>query len=282
MTDAIVTTEWLAQHIDDDILRIVDIRGYVKPATEPPPHYFNKRDDYEQSHIPGAVFIDWVHEITDPDLPHHTQVAPPERYKAAMERAGIGDDTFVVIYDDGGSIFAPRLWWTLQYYGHTAAAVMDGGFKKWVDEGRPVTADIPDVPAVTFTPSANPSLRRTGEQVLNGLASDSVIIDVRSDKEYNGQASRAPRGGHIPGATHNHRSTIMNEDGTLKSPDEIRAHFEGIGVTDDAPEVIFYCNAGVSASYSLLAYKLAGFSNGTLYDASWKEWGNDDSKPIET
>ncbi|MEL6272540.1 MAG: rhodanese-like domain-containing protein, partial [Chloroflexota bacterium] len=212
MTDAIVTTEWLAQHIDDDILRIVDIRGYVKPATEPPPHYFNKRDDYEQSHIPGAVFIDWVHEITDPDLPHHTQVAPPERYKAAMERAGIGDDTFVVIYDDGGSIFAPRLWWTLQYYGHTAAAVMDGGFKKWVDEGRPVTADIPDVPAVTFTPSANPSLRRTGEQVLNGLASDSVIIDVRSDKEYNGQASRAPRGGHIPGATHNHRSTIMNED----------------------------------------------------------------------
>lgn len=281
MNNPIVTTGWLAEHLHDDNLRIIDIRGFVKPATEPPPHYFNKRDEYEQSHIPGAVFIDWVKDITDPESPHGTQIAPPERYAAAMRRAGVSDDTFVVAYDDGGGIFAPRLWWSLNYYGHERAAVLEGGFSKWVAEGHPVTDEIPTPPPGNFTPRPNPTLRRTADEVLHALETDAVIVDVRSRGEYDGEASRVKRAGHIPGAVHNHRSTVMNEDGSLKSPDEIRAHFESMGITDDAPEVIFYCNAGVSASYSLMAYRLAGFTNGTVYDGSWKEWGSDESKPIE-
>lgn len=277
---SIVSTQWLADHLNDPDLRIVDIRGIVKPATEPPPHYFNKHEDYLRDHIPGAVFIDWVHEITNPADPRHTQIAPPKRYAAAMSRAGIGDDTFVVVYDDGG-IFAPRFWWTLNYYGHTQVAVLDGGYSKWTAEGHPITAEVPIVEPTSFTARPNPALRRTADEVLAKLNSDTILLDVRTELEYNGQASRAHRMGHIPGAVNNHRATLIHEDGTLLPPDALRQQFASVGITADSPEVICYCNGGVSASFSLWAMHIAGFENSTLYDGSWKEWGGDDSKPIE-
>lgn len=284
LSQPIVTTEWLQDHLNHPRLRIVDIRGLVKPATEPPPHYFNLRDDYDASHIPGAVFIDWVHEITDPDDPRHTQIATPARYAAVMSRAGIDENTVVVAYDTGAGVFASRLWWSLRYYGHEQVAVLDGGWDKWVSEGRPTTTAVPDISPTTFTPRPNPALRRTADEVLAALhRDDTLIIDVRSDTEYKGQASRAPRMGHIPGAVNQGRSLFMNDDNTLKSPDEIRAVFAGSGLqADQRQEVIVYCNAGVSATYSLLAMTHAGMNNGTLYDGSWKEWGSDESKPIES
>jgi thiosulfate/3-mercaptopyruvate sulfurtransferase len=136
----LVTTGWLQDHLTDPNLRIVDIRGHVIPASEPLPHYFNHLDDYNKSHIPGAVFVDWVHEITDPADPRHAQIAPPERFSAAMSRAGIGSATFVVTYDDASGMFAARLWWALNYYGHHNVAVLDGGWNKWIAESRPTTA----------------------------------------------------------------------------------------------------------------------------------------------
>src|SRR5690242_9026350 len=114
--NVLVSTEWLQAHLNDANLRIVDIRGHVLPASQPTPHYFNHAEDYVKSHIPGAVFIDWVKEITDPNDPRHAQIAQPERYSEAMRRAGIGDETFVVAYDDAAGMFAARLWWSLNYY----------------------------------------------------------------------------------------------------------------------------------------------------------------------
>jgi thiosulfate/3-mercaptopyruvate sulfurtransferase len=280
--NTLVSTQWLHDHLHDPDLRIVDIRGHVIPATEPPPHYFNHHADYLTSHIPGAVFIDWVREITDPADPRHAQIAPPERYAAAMQRAGINANTMVVAYDDAAGMFAARLWWTIQYYGHTRVAVLDGGWKKWLAEGRPVSADVPTVTPGTFIPRPNPAIYRDGEQVLAALGASTTLLDVRSPAEFNGESSRAKRMGHIPGAKNQSRHGLYNPaDETMLQPDALRVKFAESGVTANSPEVIVYCNAGVSASYGLLALRVAGIETGAVYDGSWKDWGNDESKPIE-
>jgi thiosulfate/3-mercaptopyruvate sulfurtransferase len=276
----LVTTGWLAEHINAPYLRIVDIRGHVLPPSEPLPHYYNHRDDYLKSHIPGAAFVDWVHEITDPADPRHARIAPPARFAGAMQRAGVGDAAFVVAYDDAGGLFAARLWWALNFYGHDKVAVLDGGWQKWVGEGRPVTADVTQAPPATFTPRPQPDWIRSAEDVA--LRSDqSVLLDLRSPAEYNGQVSRAKRAGHIPGALNWPRATLNAADGTLLPADELRRRLADLGVKDDAPEVITYCNAGVSASFGLLALRVAGFRNSANYDGSWKDWGNDERQPIE-
>jgi thiosulfate/3-mercaptopyruvate sulfurtransferase len=278
----LVTTEWLASHVNDEKVRIIDIRGHVIPASEPPPHYFNHYDDYLQAHIPGALFVDWVYEITDPNDPRHAPIARPDRYAAFASRLGLTPDTLVVAYDDANGMFAARLWWSLRYYGHEQAAVLDGGWEKWTAEGRPTTAVVPDIAPVPFVVVPNETLRRTGDQLLARLHDPhQVLVDVRSEAEFNGQSSRARRLGRIPGAVNQPRSNLVNADHSMKSPAELRAVFAEQGITADTQEIVTYCNAGVSASYGMLALLVAGFDNVAMYDGSWKEWGNDDSKPIE-
>jgi thiosulfate/3-mercaptopyruvate sulfurtransferase len=277
----LVSTAWLAEHLSDPNLRIVDIRGHVRPASEPLPHYFNHREDYLKSHIPGAVFIDWVHEITDPDDPRHAKIAKPERFAAAMSQHGIGPDTFVVAYDDASSMFSARLWWALNYYGHPQVAVLDGGWNKWIAENRPVTPDETCVQTANFVATPNPAWIRTGDQVLDRLHTNTRLLDVRSPEEYTGKWSRGPRYGHIPGAINRPRTDLVAPDGTLLPPEALRKKLAEVGIDESAPEVITYCNGGVSASFGLLAMKVAGLDNGAMYDGSWKDWSNDSSKPIE-
>ena len=277
----LVSTDWLQQHLDDTQLRVVDMRGHVIPASEPPPHYFNHRDAWSQSHIPGAVFVDWVHEITDPADPRHAPVAGPARYQAFARRIGISANTRVVAYDDADGMFAARLWWTLLYYGHRHVAVLDGGWDKWIAEGRPVTDAQPAVAPGDFVARPDEGIRRRGEQLLAGLDSaERVLVDVRSPAEYAGQASRARRFGHIPGALNLPRTALVGAQGGMLPAAELRALFAQQGLEDDSAEVVTYCNAGVSASYGMLALRVAGFSDVAMYDGSWKDWGNDDSKPI--
>lgn len=281
MHTELVSTAWLAEHLADADLRVVDIRGHVLPATEPPPHYFNHRADYLVSHIPNAVFVDWVHEITDPADPRHARIAPPERFAAAMSRAGIAEQTFVVAYDDAGGMFAARLWWALNYYGHSQVAVLDGGWQKWIAEGRPVSAEVPDLTPTVFTARPDPTWYRDGGQVLAALGSPVHLIDMRSPEEFRGEASRAARKGHIPGALNQPRRELLGEDGALLPPEALRQKFAALGITDSSEEVIFYCNAGVSASFGLLALRAAGIrARAAVYDGSWKDWGNDPDKPI--
>jgi len=277
----LVSTAWLAEHLSDPNLRIVDIRGHVIPASEPLPHYFNHREDYLKSHIPGAVFIDWVHEITDPDDPRHAKIAKPERFAEAMGRHGIGLDTLVVAYDDASGMFSARLWWALNYYGHPQVVVLDSGWNKWIAENRPVTSEKTVILPANFVATPNPDWIRTGDQVLAKLHTDTRLLDVRSPEEYTGKWSRGPRHGHIPGAVNRPRTDLVAPDGTLLPPEALRQKLTEVGIDESAPEVITYCNGGVSASFGLLAMKVAGLDNGAMYDGSWKDWSNDPSKPIE-
>jgi thiosulfate/3-mercaptopyruvate sulfurtransferase len=292
-----VSTAWLAEQISGqdpalpgNALRIIDIRGHVAPATQPPPHYFNHESDYVLAHLPGALFVDWVQAITDPADPRHAQIAQPSRYAALMSKLGIGSETMVVAYDDAGGLFAARLWWSLQYYGHQKVAVLDGGWGRWLAEGRPTTALVPTVTPSQFVAQPNPAWYRDGRQVLVTVGADqtsSALVDMRSPAEFAGQASRAAAKGHIPGAVNQPRSDLITPEGTLLPADQLRAKFAALGLApSDAEsagpqEVIFYCNAGVSASFGLLAWYAAGFGgDAAVYDGSWKDWGNDPSKPI--
>jgi thiosulfate/3-mercaptopyruvate sulfurtransferase len=280
MTDnLLVTTDWLAEHLHDDNLRIVDIRGKVLPASEPMPHYHAHRNDYEVSHIPGAVFVDWTTDIVEPGSISY-DIANPQRYKAIMEALGIGDDTFVVAYDDAEGMFAARLWWTMNYYGHEQVSVLDGGWQKWLAENRPVTSEKPEIKAAIFTPNPQPEWNTTADDILE---KHPMLIDARSSAEFAGEVSRTKRNGHIPGAVNIPRTKLVTKEGTLRPVEELQQIFAdaGIGITLDAKNVVVYCNSGVSSSYNLLALRKAGFSGGRIYDGSWRDWSKDDTKSIE-
>ena len=150
-----VSTAWLATHLDDAHVRVVDIRGLILPPDKPKPHYFPKSQDYLQSHIPGAVFVDWTRDIVDQDDPVPVQIAAPAKFAACMSQLGVGDDTLVIAYDDHRSALAARLWWALRYYGHDAVRILDGGWLKWVGEGRPVNTQ-----AVSYTHLTLPTILR--------------------------------------------------------------------------------------------------------------------------
>jgi thiosulfate/3-mercaptopyruvate sulfurtransferase len=280
----LVSTEWLAAHLDDPRLRIVDMRGTVLPPTDPKPHYAARHADYAAGHLPGALYLDWTRDIVDLDDPVLVQVAPPAKLAQVLGGLGIGDDSIVVAYDDWFSMFAGRLLWVLRYYGFEQVRILNGGLVKWQAEGRPLSSAVPTYPPATFTPRPQPALRKNAEQILSALGSDMVLIDARNEREFRGEESRAVRGGHIPGA-HNvfYQSLLSAEDHTYATPDELRARFAAAGVPLEAlaqRDVVAYCNGGVSATPAALALELATGKRVALYDGSWNEWGNDESKPI--
>ncbi|MCA9913892.1 MAG: sulfurtransferase [Anaerolineae bacterium] len=278
MSKWLVTTDWLAQHLQDTNLRIVDIRGKVLPATEPPPHYYSHRDDYLLSHIPGAVFVDWTTDIVEPGSPSY-DIANPDRYAALMSELGIGDDTFVVAYDDAQGMFAARMWWTLRYYGHDSVAVLDGGWQKWLAENHPVTDQIPARRRATFTPRLNSALNATAADIRR---EQPMLLDVRSPQEFAGEASRATRKGRIPGSVNVPRKQMLREDGRLLEADQLRGKFQAAGLDLSNPGIVTYCNSGVSASFALLALEQIGIESASVYDGSWKDWANNLENPVNS
>jgi thiosulfate/3-mercaptopyruvate sulfurtransferase len=279
----LVSTDWLAANLGAPGLRVVDIRGKVLPPGSKP-RYFAKREDYEAGHIPGAVFVDWTRDIVDPLDPVPGQIANPASFAEKMGALGIGDDTLVVAYDDYNHIFAGRLAWALQYYGHDAVRILDGGWSRWIAEGRPTSRETPAALQSRFTARVRPALRTTADDVAGALGkTDVVLIDARPPDQYTGAASAARRAGHIPGARNVHYARLVDEQtGRFLSNAELAEQFAraNVDLTKGRP-VVVYCNGGVSCTVALHALRMLGRGKDVaVYDGSWNEWGNDDARPI--
>ncbi len=283
----LVETSWLAEHLHEQHLRIVDMRGYVRTVERDSVQeasYVGARDEYEKAHIPGAVYIDWTSDIVDPDDPVEAQVAPAERFAEVMGRLGIGDQHLVVAYDaHPASQFATRLWWALKYYGHDQVVVLNGGFPKWQRENLPLTDTIPAYPPATFTPVVRPELRATAEDVLALLGrQDVALVDARDKGQYTGAIVRRPgRPGHIPGALNIPREELVDATtGTFRDNEELAQVFSAAHISPQQ-HVVAYCNGGVAATTVLFSLAMLGYPSLTNYDGSWNEWGKRQDLPTE-
>jgi len=277
----LVSTEWLAAHLDDPSVRIADVRWYL-------PHLGKSgRAEYERGHIPGAIFVDLDRELASPPGtgPGRHPLPNPEQFEAAVSRAGVGPQTHVVAYDDTGGSTAARLWWLLRYFGHPGASVLDGGLTKWLAEGRPVTADIPTPPPATFsaTPGWAPVVDKAAVQSLSADPA-AVVLDARASERYEGRTEPIdPRAGHVPGArSAPYAGNVAAEGPSVFLPAErLRQRYEALGVAPDRT-VVTYCGSGVTACHTILALELAGFPQAALYEGSWSDWSADASLPAAT
>ena len=284
--DQLVSTDWLAAHLNQPGVAVVDIRGYVRATDlgggKQQAAYTGARDEYDAGHIPGAVYVDWTLDIVDRENQIKAQVAQSDDFRGAMEAIGVGDDSNVVIVDHTGGHFATRLWWALRLYGHDRAAVLDGGFNKWTSEGKPLSTSAPSPQSVVFTPSTRPDVRVEVDQLLASIADRSaLIVDARDTGQYTGAVWRGSRAGHIPGAVSIPAKSLVNADGTWKSTDELDAILTAGGAGPDQP-VIAYCNGGVTATAILFAMARTGRTAFANYDGSWNEWGERKDLPVET
>lgn len=274
----LVSTSWLADHLNAPDVRIVDASWYL------PDENRDAKAEYDAEHIPGAVFFD-IDEISDTasDLPH--MVPPVEKFVSRVRRKGIGDGHKVVVYDGAGLFSAARVWWLFRMFGHRDVSVLDGGLPKWKAEGRPVD----DVPPVTrdrhLTARKDLSLLRDATQIALAVKLGAEqIVDARGPGRFKGKEPEPRAGlrsGRIPGAKNVHYATVLNADGTLKDAGEIKRIFEGAKVDLSKP-IVTSCGSGVTAAILSLALEQIGHSRHALYDGSWAEWGAFEDLPIET
>lgn len=272
--DALVSTQWVADHLNDSNIRIVESNEDILL--------------YNKGHIPGSVKIDWVSDLNDPLVRDYLD---GEHFAKLLSAKGIGRDTTVVFYGDKNNWWACYAFWVFQLFGHTNAKIMNGGRKKWEEEGRPMTPAVPNYPAVSYpVPTRDDSkIRAFRAEVFEHVSKKGALVDVRSPGEYSGELLHMPdypqegalRGGHIPGAKSIPWARAANDDGTFKSLADLKALYEGQGITPDK-DVVAYCRIGERSSHTwfVLTY-LLGYPQVRNYDGSWTEWGNLVGAPIE-
>lgn len=298
----LVTTEWLAAHLSDPGLRVVDVR-WCSRYENGRGISFDDPDGYRSGHIPGAVFAGMISDLSDRDHPVKDMLAPAEQFATAMSRLGIGNDTLVIAYDNMGlPLGSARLWWALSHYGHDHVRVLDGGLKDWVAEGRPISTD-PVMPSpVHFTARSRPGWLATKAEVAAALGQpDTVLVDCLNAELYHGGGDRhlwGQRGGHIPGAINvpylanidpslatasaAEREKLLASGRSFRfSRPEVLAELYSAAGVEPEKKVITYCGRGYAGACGMLALKVLGYEYVRLYDGSWAEWSADLSLPVE-
>jgi thiosulfate/3-mercaptopyruvate sulfurtransferase len=264
--EQLVETDWVAAHAADASVRIVDMR----------------QNGYADGHVPGAVYVSPV-AIRDAKAPP-TFLPTPAAFEEMMAKLGIGDATRVVVYDERGGIYAARLWWILNYYGHSNVALMNGGWTKWTAEQRPVAKDVPAPVAGKFAARPQPRWVATAADVVGAIDNPGVkIVDARTQAEIDGKDLRnIKRGGFIPSSTPVYWEDLLEpQTRTFKPADELRKIYEDRGIVP-SQEVIAYCQVGMRASVDLFALHLIGYDKLRNYYGAWEEWGNRDDLPLAT
>lgn len=265
----LVSTDWLAQHLQDPDLRLLDASWYLPEMGRDP------RGEYEAAHIPGARFFD-IDEIADlrSDLPH--MVPPVEKFMSRMRAMGIGDGHQVVVYDGAGVMSAPRVWWLFRLMGKMDVAVLDGGLPKWQAEGHPVDDRAPQIRDRHMTTQVHSDMLKDVTQVAAAAKlGDWTIVDARSSERFAGIAPEPREGlrsGHIPNSRNLPFSTLLNANGTMKDVSALKAAFDAAGVDLNKP-IISSCGSGITACVLDLALERMGHSRHAVYDGSWAEWG---------
>ena len=284
--EALVQTDWLDAHLGDPDLRIFECTTYLRPAAPEagvPYHPEAGRADYEAGHIPGAGFLDLPGELSRHDAPVHFMMLPPEQFAAVMGRHGVGDDDRVVLYSCERIMWATRVWWMLHAMGFERAAVLDGGFEKWLAEGRPVSTEPAAYPPATFTPRPRPGLFVDKGDVRQSIDDPGVcLINTLSEPDFRGvEPSRYGRPGHIPNSANLPWPDLTDPETNVLIPlEEAAQQVEAIGA-DRAERIVCYCGGGISATIGLFLLHRLGYDNLALYDASMAEWARDESLPIE-
>ena len=273
--NVLVDTQWVEDHLEDINVRIAEVD-------------YDPKANYNLGHIPNSVLFDWKRDINDPLT---RNILSRDDCSTLLQKAGINDSTTLILYGDFNNWFAAFAFWVFEYYGMKNTKIMNGGRKKWLEEDRPISKEIPSFPMGNFKPTApNPALRAFLSQVRESLELDKTKrIDVRSPQEFTGEITapaeypteHAQRGGHIPGAVNVPWAKAVNEDGTFKSADELTKLYQTVGITPEK-EIITYCRIGERSSHTWFVLKhLLGYPDVKNYDGSWTEWGNMIDNPIE-
>jgi len=269
MFGPLVSTQWLADRLGDQGVKIVD-GSCQMPGAQP------ARLDYEKRHIDGAVFFD-LDDIADQDIDLPRMLPTPEQFERQVSALGISDQDTIIVYDNQGCFSAARVWWSFRAMGHDKVAVLNGGLPLWQKENRPVSNKPVTITRISYKSSFNPEFVCSAKTLKTHLHQrDAVILDARSDQRFHGAAPEPRAGlrsGHMPGAANLPYQVLLNDDQTFITSDKVAALLASAGIAPEK-EVITTCGSGVTAAILSLALELTGHSNHKLYDGSWTDWGD--------
>lgn len=276
--EALVGTDWLAEHLNDGDMRVVDASFYLPTEGRDP------RAEFAEVHIPGARFFD-IDQIADTGNPLPHMFPSAERFGAEVGALGIGNGARVVCYDSGSMMASCRAWWMFRAFGHEQVSVLNGGLRKWRAEGRPVESGVPSPEPVRFEAAFRPGMVRLLDQVRDIVdKGGETIVDVRAAGRFNGSEPEprpGMRSGHMPGAVSLPYGRILNSDGTFRDAAAIGDAIAGAGLAG-TDRIVASCGSGVSAAVLLLGLHLIGHRQLALYDGSWSEWGGRQDTPVVT